>query len=105
MALLNGANIYKRLFQIFRNADERYNSGLFHFEKEKERHEFPDDLTPSLDIDDKLLKDMIKRLYYPESPYEFSVLPADILGQVYEQFLGKVIRADRRTSGQGRGKA
>jgi hypothetical protein len=26
------------------------------------------------------------------SPYEFSVLPADILGQVYEQFLGKVIR-------------
>ncbi len=31
-------------------------------------------------------------LYYPDSPYEFSVLPADILGQVYEQFLGKVIR-------------
>ncbi|MBI2843396.1 MAG: N-6 DNA methylase, partial [Armatimonadetes bacterium] len=29
---------------------------------------------------------------YPDSPYEFSVLPADILGQVYEQFLGKVIR-------------
>jgi len=92
MALLNGANVYKRLFQIFRNADERYNSGLFHFEKEKGRHEFPDDLTPSLDIDDKLLKEMIGRLYYPESPYEFSVLPADILGQVYEQFLGKVIR-------------
>ena len=92
MALLNGANVYKRLFQIFRNADERYNSGLFHFEKEKGRHEFPDDLTPSLDIDDKILKEMIGRLYYPESPYEFSVLPADILGQVYEQFLGKVIR-------------
>jgi hypothetical protein len=31
-------------------------------------------------------------LYYPESPYEFSVLPAEILGNVYEQFLGKVIR-------------
>ena len=28
----------------------------------------------------------------PDSPYEFSVLSADILGQVYEQFLGKVIR-------------
>jgi type I restriction-modification system DNA methylase subunit len=26
------------------------------------------------------------------SPHELSVLPADILGQVYEQFLGKVIR-------------
>lgn len=92
MALINGANAYKRLFQIFRNADERYNSGLFHFEKEKARHEQPDDLTPSLDIDDKTLREIIKRLYYPESPYEFSVLPADILGQVYEQFLGKVIR-------------
>ncbi|MFN7342374.1 MAG: N-6 DNA methylase, partial [bacterium] len=30
--------------------------------------------------------------YYPESPYEFSVLPADILGSVYERFLGKTIR-------------
>ena len=38
------------------------------------------------------LKDILKSLYYPDSPYEFSVLPADILGQVYEQFLGKVIR-------------
>ena len=43
-------------------------------------------------IDDKPLKDIFKRLYYPESPYEFSALPADVLGQVYEQFLGKVIR-------------
>ena len=30
--------------------------------------------------------------YEPHSPYEFSVFPADILGQVYEQFLGQVIR-------------
>ena len=43
-------------------------------------------------MDDKLLRDIIKGLYYPESPYVFSALPADILGQVYEQFLGKVIR-------------
>jgi hypothetical protein len=34
----------------------------------------------------------IGSLYYPDCPYEFSVLPADILGQVYEQFLGKFIR-------------
>ncbi|HEX9744298.1 MAG TPA: TaqI-like C-terminal specificity domain-containing protein, partial [bacterium] len=38
------------------------------------------------------MKDIIKRLYYPDSPYEFSMIPADILGQVYERFLGKVIR-------------
>jgi type I restriction-modification system DNA methylase subunit len=89
---LNGTNIYKRLVQLFSQADDRYNSGLFHFQREKDRLEEPDILTLSISIDDKPLKEIIKRLYYPESPYEFSVLPADILGQVYEQFLGKVIR-------------
>jgi type I restriction-modification system DNA methylase subunit len=92
MALLNGEHTYTRLQRLFREADERYNSGLFHFQKEKDRVEPPDDLTPGLEIDDAVLKKIIRRLYYPESPYEFSVLPADILGQVYEQFLGKVIR-------------
>ncbi len=91
LGLVNGKEIYQRLFERFRRADERYNSGLFHFSKEKSRPEAPDDLTPNLSIDDKPLKDILKRLYYPDSPYEFSVLPADILGQVYEQFLGKVI--------------
>lgn len=91
-SLLNGTNVYKRLVQLFSQADDRYNSGLFHFQKEKDRHEEPDKLTPNISIDDKPIKDIIRRLYYPESPYEFSVLSADILGQVYEQFLGKVIR-------------
>ncbi len=92
MALRNGTQVYKRLFRLFQEADERYNSGLFHFQKERGRPEGPDELTPRLTVDDKLLKTIIKGLYYPDSPYEFSVLPADILGQVYEQFLGKVIR-------------
>ncbi|HUT58138.1 MAG TPA: N-6 DNA methylase, partial [Phycisphaerae bacterium] len=92
LALLNGGQVYERLCDLYRQADERYNSGLFHFRHEKGRAEEPDELTPSLIIDDALLKGIIKSLYYPDSPYEFSVLPADILGQVYEQFLGKVIR-------------
>ncbi|HUI90824.1 MAG TPA: TaqI-like C-terminal specificity domain-containing protein [Chitinivibrionales bacterium] len=92
LELLNGENVYKRIRQNFQKADEIYNSGLFHFKDEKGRAEPPDTLTLSLHIDDKPLKDIIENLYYPESPYEFSVLPADILGQVYEQFLGKVIR-------------
>jgi hypothetical protein len=91
-ALLNGGHTYARLQELFRRADLRYNSGLFHFEVEKDRAEAPDTLTPNLDIDDKVLKDIIEHLYYPQSPYEFSVLPADILGHVYERFLGKVIR-------------
>ncbi len=92
MGLQNDTQVYARLVERFRQADARYNSGLFHFEDEKGREGHPDRLTPGLTIDDKVLKDILKNLYYPDSPYEFSVLPADILGQVYEQFLGKVIR-------------
>ena len=91
-ALQNAGRVYARLAELFQRADERYNSGLFHFRKEKGRAEPPDELTLGLSLDDKVLKDIIAGLYYPDSPYEFAVLPADILGQVYEQFLGKVIR-------------
>lgn len=89
--LQNGEHTYSRLKQIFRDADDKYNSGLFHFDPENGRAQ-PDTLSLGLAIDDKVLKDILRHLYYPDSPYEFSVLPADILGQVYEQFLGKVIR-------------
>ena len=92
LSLVNGTAVYGRLKQLFQNADDRYNSGLFHFHKEKDRAEAPDELTPGLQIDDMVLKSIFRGLYYPDSPYEFSVLPVEILGQVYEQFLGKVIR-------------
>jgi hypothetical protein len=115
-SLMNGERVYPRLVKHFRDADDRYNSGLFYFdagharktgtvpdrgrvlaagdcpEFSAERSEPPDRLTLELAIDDKPLKEIIGSLYYPDCPYEFSVLPADILGQVYEQFLGKTIR-------------
>ncbi|WP_263385953.1 Eco57I restriction-modification methylase domain-containing protein [Granulicella arctica] len=90
-SLADQKNIYTRLVDLFMQADDRYNSGLFHFRAEKSRHEAPDELTPGLILDDKVLKRIFSSLYYPESPYVFSVLPADVLGQVYEQFLGKII--------------
>lgn len=89
--LINVNDVYSHLRQIFLRADDRYNSGLFHFRSEGGRDDF-DNYSLDLNLDDKPVKDIIKRLYYPESPYEFSVLPADILGHVYERFLGKVIR-------------
>ncbi|MEZ5413898.1 MAG: TaqI-like C-terminal specificity domain-containing protein [Opitutaceae bacterium] len=90
-ALTAGGKIYPRLCEIFERADFRYNSGLFHFANEKGREESPDKLTLGLTIDDVVLKEIIRALYYPQSPYAFAVVPADILGHVYEQFLGKVI--------------
>jgi len=90
--LLEGEHVYTRLCKHFLQADAKYNSGLFHFEKEVDWDEMPDTLSLSLAVDDKVLKGIIKRLYYPETPYLFSVIPPAILGHVYEQFLGKVIR-------------
>ena len=91
LAISSGDRTYPRLCRIFEKADHKYNSGLFYFQKEKGRPEDPDELTLNLVIDDKDLKWILHHLYYPQCPYEFSVLPAEILGNVYEQFLGKVI--------------
>ena len=87
-----GKDVYSNLVQLFKRADARYNSGLFHFKEEKEQSSSADSLTLSLNVDDKVLQDILRNLYYPESPYVFREIPSDILGQVYERFLGKVIR-------------
>ena len=47
--------------------------------------------TPSLP--DEPMRRLVRRLYPPECPYTFQDFPPDILGQVYERFLGKVRRA------------
>ena len=83
-------NIYAGLCNLFKHADDRYNSGLFHFKKEPGR-EYPDLLALDLNIDDKVLRDITSSLY-PPSPYNFAIISPEILGMVYEQFLGKVIR-------------
>ncbi len=73
---------YSYLNEIFLIANKKYNSGLFQ----------PEKWISELKIDDKIFQNIIRNLYYPESPYEFSVLPIEILGNIYEQFLGKTIR-------------
>jgi len=90
--LLKSKNVYEDLCKLFLAADDKYNSGLFHFHKENDRPEPPDEISLRLSIDDKVLKEIIGNLYYPKSPYAFSVLPIEILGQVYEKFLGKYLK-------------
>ena len=89
-AASEGKQVYQELKILFNEADDKYNSGLFHFGKE-ERSSDPDPHALNIHLSNEPLHDIIDNLYYPNSPYEFSVLPPDILGQVYERFLGKVI--------------
>lgn len=81
---LKGDNYYQNLFSYFKEADSKYNSGLFDFKK--------DNISLNVVIDNKTIKAVISELYYPISPYEFSVLSVEILGSAYEQFLGKQIK-------------
>jgi len=48
LGLVNGRQVYERLCDLYRQADERYNSGLFHFRDEKGRAEAPDTLATDL---------------------------------------------------------
>ena len=84
--------VYEGFIGLCRTADAKYNSGLFHFTEEEGINLDADTLTPGLHVDDVTLKKIIKGLYYPDCPYEFSMISTEILGNIYEQFLGKVIR-------------
>ena len=86
-SVLKSGEYYDNLFRIYQEADDKYNSGLFDFNKDK--------ISKSLKVDNKVVKSIINELYYPESPYEFSVLSVEILGTAYEQFLGKQIKVDK----------
>lgn len=81
--VIKQGDYYQNLFKIFKEADDKYNSGIFDFKK--------DCISKNLIIENKIIKTIITELYYPECPYEFSVLSVEILGSAYEQFLGKVI--------------
>lgn len=79
----SGNNYYKNIVDIFKKADGKYNSGIFDFSKDK--------ITQNIEVDNKVIKEIINDLYYPKSPYEFSVISVEIIGNAYEQFLGKTI--------------
>ncbi|ANN64083.1 methyltransferase [Brachyspira hyodysenteriae] len=83
-------SFYGNLLKIFEKADGRYNSGLFDFSK--------DSISSSIEIDNKVIKEIINELYYPLSPYEFSVISVEIIGNAYEQFLGKTITIGKNHS-------
>lgn len=75
---------YDELKQIFQNADKRYDSGLFDF--------IEDHLSLEIKVDGAVLIRVFQELYYPESPYAFSVVETNVLGGIYEHFLANEIK-------------
>jgi len=71
--------------QTVEDADARYNSGLFHFKKESERHEDPDELTLALDWMTSCSRNSARTLL-PRMPVSILCFFRRHPGTVYEQF-------------------
>ena len=82
-ATLQQITSYDELKAVFLRADKRYNAGLFDF--------IDDELSLKVSINTATLVDIFNELYYPQSPYDFSVVDPVILSQIYEHYLGNRI--------------
>ena len=78
-------NSFEALMVELRRADAFYDSGLFRL---------LDDARLGIRISDDVLSGIINELYYPQSPYTFAVVETEVLGEIYEQFLGEMITID-----------
>ena len=85
---LHEITTYDDLKRLFLQADKRYDSGLFDF--------IEDQLSLKIKIDGGVLIQVFKELYYPESPYAFSVVEANVLGEIYEHFLANEIQINTK---------
>jgi hypothetical protein len=70
-------NDFPALLNKFREADRKYNSGLFD-------QPLCGEIIQNIS---SVFWHIIRQLYYPESPYSFSILSSDILGNIYEIYL------------------
>lgn len=78
-----GKSLAKLLAKIFRNFDEGYNSKLFTPHASEDWH-----------IDNEPLEKVINGLYETKDGYryDFSAISSDVLGGIYEQYLGHILK-------------
>ncbi len=73
---------YVLLITNFQDADKKYNAGLFN-------HPLTEEIISN---NSSIFWMIIKQLYFPESTYSFSVFSSEILGNIYEIFLGEQLK-------------
>ena len=67
---------------IFAKLNQFYNGSVFEPRPELE----------AVTVSNKVVREVIRDLQPENSPYNFAVLPIEILGTIYERFLGRVVR-------------
>ena len=83
----NEVTIYQSMIKKFRELDDVYNSNLF------QRHPFE-----SWEEHSGATKKVIETLYGKKGYYEydFKAMPADVLGNVYENYLGRILSQSKK---------
>jgi hypothetical protein len=84
-AAANRLDLYSALVGRFREFDARFNGYLF-------KPHFSEELT----VGPEVLADFMRSLYPPEGPYRFDAVGDDLLGIIYERFLGSTISVHGR---------
>lgn len=85
-------SLWYAIVRHFRALDRRPASHVPFFNGQLFKHHF----TEELHVGDQWLADFIGELSDDESPYLFNAIEVEILGDVYERFLGKVVRPHGR---------
>jgi len=88
----NETKVWKKLKEVFAYYDKNYDSKIFTYDPTdaKKVH-----LCDTLDIDDSVMREIIESLYRTKDKsisYDFSIIDADILGTVYEQYLSHILK-------------
>ncbi len=82
----NDTGWFKACKTIFDELNNFYNGSIFQERRELE----------NITVSNKVVQLVIKDLQPENSPYNFAVLPVEILGTIYERFLGRVVRTTEK---------
>ena len=86
--LIAKRNIYKSLLNLFEKSNEKYNSGLFYFQKESGRNTDSLDLWSfQIDIDDHILEPVLTDFYDTNFPLNFDIIPVNIIAITSDIFI------------------
>jgi adenine-specific DNA-methyltransferase len=74
-------DIQTQLNSLFKQLNHDFNGEIF-LEHQCEK----------ISYDSRIVAEIIDELYYPKSPYDFAIIGVELLGTIYEKYLGKTIR-------------
>jgi len=90
--------VLKKLKEVFAYYDEHYDSKIFTYDPTDAKRVH---LCDTLDIDDGVLRGIIESLYRKRDiafSYDFSIIDADVLGTVYEQYLSHILKKTEKSA-------